>query len=292
MLEPGAYYDPVGLAFQAPIRSIKASRKLNVVFDWEQGKLRAVHSKFEDNHTGLNMLSAISTGIAASNGGSAVMMTQGADRDTQDIFFRYYDNSPQVLQVTTNHSGFHGGLTKTAVQGGSMAGGVYVAPSTASVSDADEESHDSSQGFLTLLNNPKIDPRMVEQGIGHRVTTGFSGNSFFNPFVWDGIHIFDLTYDNQGRITQALEHRKGASAIRFTWNGNLLQKVVQRSGPDELYSRSLNYSDGKLVSETIRYGNRQSQINYQYDSQGRLSGADCSEDHSLDGRSRRVFFLN
>jgi YD repeat-containing protein len=293
MLPNGVFYDPVSLAFQVPIRSISDSHKLHVEFDWGQGQLRAVHSKFEDNHTGMNMLSAISTGMATANGGSAVMMTQGTDRETRDIFFRYYESTPsQVLQVTSDHSEFHGGLTKTAVQGASMANGVYVAPNSASVHEQDEESHDSSQGFLTLINNPKIDPVAVQQGLARRITTGFSGNSFFNPFVWDGIHIFDLIYDNQGRVVQALEHRKGAIPLRFTWNGDLLQKVVQRSGANEFYSRSLQYADGRLVSERIRFANRESQINYQYDAQGRLTAAECGTDPSLDGRSRRVVFLN
>jgi len=33
------------------------------------------------------------------------------------------------------------------------------------------------------------------------LATGIAGNSFFNPFIWDGLHYFSLTYDTEGRMS-------------------------------------------------------------------------------------------
>ena len=45
------------------------------------------------------------------------------------------------------------------------------------------------------------------------------------------------------------------------------------------------------MEESISSGGKTSHIRYKYDKQGRLVEAECSDDASLDGRSRKVEFL-
>jgi hypothetical protein len=63
----------------------------------------------------------------------------------------------------------------------------------------------STNGFLTLWNNPRLDTRLAHLATGKRVAVGFSGNRYFHPFVWDAIHMFELDYDEQGRVSHAWE---------------------------------------------------------------------------------------
>jgi hypothetical protein len=256
--------------------------------------LTFVESKFENRHTGANMFSAVMSGMAAYGGGPAMMTTQGTDRSIADFNFKYYDDTPQVLQVYGTQSETSGGYTTSNVQAERNPGGA----STATITENDREeatgSQDSSEGFVTLQNNPRIDPEMALIVTGKRITTGFSGNGFFNPFVWDAIHIFDFIYDPEGRVSIALEHNDRGQ-LEFTWKDNRLLRIVKRSDRSSeapiVYTRTLEYSGNKLTSETINYGGRASKIVYKYDKQDRLIDAMCDEDASSDGRSRRATFL-
>ena len=87
---------------------------------------------------------------------------------------------------------------------------------------------------------------------------------------------------------------RGAPILDFTWEGQRLVKVTGRDGSSSgavVYTRQLNYSGDHLTSESITFEGKGSKIEYKYDKQGRLVEADCDADHSLDGRSRKVYFL-
>ena len=151
----------------------------------------------------------------------------------------------------------------------------------------------SSAGFLTLWNSPRLDPRLAYKATGKRAAVGFSGNRYFHPFVWDGIHLFELDYDDQGRVQHAWEiGDPGAPRLDLSWEG---KRLVQVSGHDSsgavVYSRTLNYNGERLTGEVITHQGGSSRIEYKYDKQGRLVEADCDADHSLDGRSRKVHFV-
>ena len=125
---------------------------------------------------------------------------------------------------------------------------------------------------------------------------GFSGNHYFHPFAWDAIHLFELDYDEEGRVRHAWEmDEPNAPRIDFAWSGRRLLSVTARTaGPQGsvVYSRSLNYSGDKLVSETVTHAGKTSHIQYKYNKQGMLTEAECDADLSLDGRSRKVEFLD
>jgi hypothetical protein len=267
---------------------------MTAVFRWNADQLTFVEQKYENSHAGANAFRAVLSGMAAYGGGPVAVTTQGTDRSVSDFSFKYYDDTPQVLQVAGTQSETSGGYTTSTVQ----AEHTSQTTSTATVTETDRqdptESQDSSEGFLTLLNNPRVDPEMAFLVTGNRITTGFSGNAFFSPFVWDAIHIFDFVYDQHGRVTVALEHGDRGQ-LEFSWNDKRLTKIIKRSdrSPDApiVYTRTLNYSGDKLASEVISYNGRTSKIVYKYDGQNKLIEADCEEDPSTDGRSRKAIFM-
>jgi hypothetical protein len=161
--------------------------------------------------------------------------------------------------------------------------------------DPDERYKRSS---LLLLNNPYVDPIAVQKLTGKNLALGIAGNRFFNPFVWDGVHYFQLTYDDFGRVTQARELAPGGGlgndVVEFEWNGAQLQAVHGYSGIDpsrrvRTYERTLEYQDNRLVAEEIHGGNKNSKIKYVYNG-GRLASAVCDKDPTLDDRARQVTF--
>jgi hypothetical protein len=151
----------------------------------------------------------------------------------------------------------------------------------------------SSAGYITLWNNPRLDSRLAWKITGKRAAVGFSGNRFFHPFVWDAIHLFELDYDDQGRIVHAWElGDPKAPRLDFTWDHQRLVKVTANdSSQGVIYSRVLNYSGDRLTGEAISQpGGKSARIEYKYDKQGHMVEADCEADHTLDGRSRKVHF--
>ena len=52
--------------------------------------------------------------------------------------------------------------------------------------------------YPVLLNHSMLDPDVVSFVDGP-VASGVAGNSYFNPFVWDGLHVFRFQYDRLGR---------------------------------------------------------------------------------------------
>lgn len=152
----------------------------------------------------------------------------------------------------------------------------------------------SSSGYLTLWNNPRLDTRLAWKITGKRAAVGFSGNRFFHPFVWDAIHLFELDYDEQGRVLHAWEiGDANAPRLDFAWDGQRLMNIsAHDSSGRAIYSRTLNYSGDRLTGESIsQAGGKNARIEYKYDKQGRLIEADCDSDQTLDGRSRKVHFL-
>jgi hypothetical protein len=154
----------------------------------------------------------------------------------------------------------------------------------------------STSGFVTLWNSPRIDTHLAFKITGKRVAVGFSGNHFFHPFAWDAIHMFELDYDDEGRVRHAWElDEPDAPRLDFTWEGKRLISVTGRattSGEPVVYSRTLTYSGDRLISETITHASKTSHIQYKYNKLGALIEAESDADPSIDGRSRKVEFLD
>jgi len=369
-LDWGVFYDPVSLAFQPKVVRVTASNHLSVSYDWNGGQLRSVHTKYEEKKTGSNIAKLAIAGAAASQGLSLPVSLRTTGRETNDFYFSYYDDAPQIFKVSRDNivvksqkipvmlpafPGFgpFGGigaigslanLGRLGMMGGGLKGlaglgglgrgmggfgglgGLSGMPglSTASLKGlpglegmgnlggvgglpgmgqflpgrnysvhADPDGG-STSGYLTLWNSPRLDTRLAYLATGKRVAVGFSGNRYFHPFIWDAIHFFELDYDDRGRVAHAWElDEPSAPRLDFTWEGKRLLSVVGRGHAEEIvYSRTLNYSGDRLVSEAITQGGKASKIQYKYSKQGALLEAECDTDLSLDGRSRKVEFLD
>jgi YD repeat-containing protein len=352
-IDGGVFYDPISLAFQAKVARITASEHLNVTYDWAGSQLHAIHTKYEEKKTASNIARlALGVGMAAGGGvGSVAWKTP--DRETNDFYFNYYDDVPQVFNVARDNrvvksrtisvmipgmgfggfgsfaglGGFEGlgglsamggmkglngmgnwaglmatassvskgaGLSSLAGAAGSAAGtGSDFAPRTYSIHGDPAEG--STNGYLTLWNNPRLDTEVAFVATGKRVTVGFSGNHYFHPFAFDGIHLFEFEYDREGRVVHARElHQPNPPRLDFAWDGRRLLGITARENSPAayvVYSRTLAYSGEKLTGETIVANGKTSRIQYKYDKQGRLTEAECSDDPTLDGRSRKVEFL-
>jgi YD repeat-containing protein len=352
-LEPGIFYDPISLAFQPKVARISASHHLNVTYEWSDNQLRSIHTKYEEKKTAGNVARlALGVGMAA-GAGMGTVAWKTPDRETNDFYFNYYDDLPQVFNVNRESQvvrsrtisvripgvglggfGAFGGLASLGSLGG-MAGmkglsgmgnwaGLFATASSVSnrsglasmtgmfgagmgagpASDLAPRNYSihgdpaggSSSGYLTLWNNPRLDTELTYMATSKRVAVGFSGNHFFHPFVFDGIHLFDLDYDEQGRIAHAWElEQPNPPRLDFTWDGKRLMSVVARENTpagNTVYSRSMNYAGDRLLGETITVNGKTSRIQYKYDKQGNLTEAECDDDITLDGRSRKVEFLS
>ncbi len=153
---------------------------------------------------------------------------------------------------------------------------------------------------FVLPNNRFADPVALEKVTGKSVTAGIAGNRFFQPFVWEKIYFFRFTYDDQGRVSEARELNErgtpGDLVVRFDWNGLQLTALRGYQGTDEshrtqIYERTMQYQEGRLVSEEIQGQGKNSHIKYVYNG-SRLVSASCEKDPTLDSRSRQVTFLS
>jgi hypothetical protein len=155
------------------------------------------------------------------------------------------------------------------------------------------------RSFVRLSTNPYADPIAIQKLTNQNVAIGIAGNRFFDPFVWDRAHFFQLTYDDQGRVHQAREVADPHSAptdqwTDFEWDGLKLIAIRAYQGADmahrvKVYERTMQYQDNRLVSEEIQSQGRSSKVRYNYNG-GRLASAAADRDPSLDDRSRQVTF--
>ena len=149
--------------------------------------------------------------------------------------------------------------------------------------------------YVALFSNPVVNPYMVEHLTGKRVATLVAGNPYFHPFVWSGVHVFLAEYDSQGRVRSAKEIRQkdsGQRVLDFAWDGNRLMSVTERAtqpGTPGNYRREMHYEGNRLTGEVIHFQGKDSRIDYKYNGD-RLIEAECSNDPSIDGRSRKVTF--
>jgi len=151
------------------------------------------------------------------------------------------------------------------------------------------------KAFVLLPNYPLIDLLAVQRLTGKSLGLVMAGNRFFNPFIWDKVYYFSLTYDDHGRVVHAQQVNgpkrvPGEQTLDFEWNGLQLTAIRGYVNKVKNYERVMRYRDGLLVSEDIRGGGKSSRIKYSY-AGNRLVSADAGTDGTLDNRSRKVVFL-
>lgn len=147
--------------------------------------------------------------------------------------------------------------------------------------------------YTAMRNNPTFDPLMVQKLTGKNVATVVVGNPYFNPFAWEGIYMFMVEYDSKGRVKLARQVPVGSQqtplhTFEFAWDDNSRLHSITEKGSGN-YQRTMNYSGAKLSSELITFHGASAKIEYRYKGDI-LSEADCGNDPSLDGHSRKVTF--
>ena len=123
---------------------------------------------------------------------------------------------------------------------------------------------------LTYLTTPTIDVELVTRVTGHQIGRGWAGNPYFHPLIWTGLYLFDLTYDQFGRVSVATPVREEtglrsdpfSEPLQFTWEGDSF-RLIQVKGTRSGYLREMHYDkEGRLRSETITYRKNHGVIEY------------------------------
>ena len=225
------YYCPASGAFQLPIDSVQGY-KLKMTFQWDGNRLNSIATSFEDDK-GLQSYRAL-----------------GGPESQGNFFFAYAPSDPQVQVVST--AKFDGPLTLNDLRV------VHEAPNPPHLVD------EHGRPRILLQDAPQFNPAVLTILEGPLSTT-VAGNPFFNPFIWDGLHYFSLTYDSQGRIATAREWNAD-NLLRFTWSGNRLTEIraFHKDSPGPYYQRTIGYSGTMLTGETYNAGSKAGQIKYVY----------------------------
>jgi hypothetical protein len=124
---------------------------------------------------------------------------------------------------------------------------------------------DDGHPEVVLPDHPYVDPAVLAVVEGGPVTSLVAGNSFFNPFLWDGVHAFTVQYDAMGRAESAQEWNAD-NLVRFSWEGNMLVAIrAYRKGSDApYYQRTIRYSGSQIAGEDYSVNGRSGQVKYIY----------------------------
>jgi hypothetical protein len=244
-LPEGAYYDPQSLAFQIPIESVTGS-KVHMAFNWANGRLESIRTTFDDDKAAQAYRALVVAGAADSGAVSA------ASADAPGNFFFEYHPSGALREV----------LPKQSAPAAAKPYSVHI------VHDAKGRAlliDDDGHPEVVLPDHPYIDPAVLAVVEGAPVTSVIAGNSFFNPFLWDGVHAFTVQYDAQGRASSAQEWNAD-NLIRFSWDGNQLVAIrAYRKGSDTpYYQRTITYSGALITGEDYSVNGRSGKIKYIY----------------------------
>jgi hypothetical protein len=149
---------------------------------------------------------------------------------------------------------------------------------------------------LRYLNCPDLDLRLASTLSTNLKTRGWAGNPFFHPFLWKEIFLFDLVYDELGRIKEAIPAvsdvkrppSQYSERLKFTWDGNT-NRLMKIDGAK--YHREMKYDrEGRLIEEKITYPKGSGKIEYEYAGRSRQPKRAKCEDDFYDKLTRIVLF--
>jgi tetratricopeptide (TPR) repeat protein len=240
-----AFYDPQSLLFQIPIDSVTTS-KVHMTFNSANGHLESIRTTFDDDK-GVQTYRGLVVAGAADSGAVAASSME----DPGNFFFEYH--STGALREV---------LPKKPAPEPAKPYSVHVAhDDKGRALLIDDDKHPE----VVLPDHPYVDPAVLAVVEGAPVTSVISGNSFFNPFLWDGVHAFTVQYDRQGRAESAQEWNAD-NLVRFAWEGTQLVAVrAYRKGSDApYYQRTITYSGSTIAGEDYSVNGRNGKIKYIY----------------------------
>jgi hypothetical protein len=202
-------------------------------FQWDRTRLVAITTTFDDDKGAQNYRSL------------------GGPADSQGNFsFGYVGADPQVQVASTHRFDMPASL-----------------PSLRVAHDPSTPAHlVDAQGLprILLQDSPQFNVAVLTALEGP-MATGIAGNAFFNPFIWDGLHYFTLSYDSQDRLASASEWNSD-NLVRFTWSADRLTEIraYHKDSPVPYYQRTISYSGAMITSESYALGSKTGQIKYVY----------------------------
>jgi hypothetical protein len=228
-LADGIYYCPASGAFQFPIDSIQGY-KVKMTFQWDASHLNAITTAFDDDK------------------GAQNYHALGGPESKGDFYFAY--EGDRVAVVSTSKFDAPPALNEVRVAH-DVSGPPHVVDDRGHPRIVLEDSAGFNPAVLSILEGP--------------LNTAVAGNSYFNPFIWDGLHYFSLTYDSEGRMSTAREWNAD-NLVRFTWSGDRLTEIqaFRKDSPNPYYQRTLSYSGTILTGESYSQGGKAGQIKYVY----------------------------
>ena len=285
-LPAGAQYDTASIGFRAPVERVRGG-KWNTAFQWNSGRLASVVYSSEEKIAPPPVVFRFD------------YAAHGASRAYQDD-----SSKPGGAAVVAAPKPER---SPAAALGSLFGANEPATPKSESspVLASDVGSLRKGAGFPILTSAyPSLDLPLIEQMTGLQLGYAVAGNRYFHPFAWQKLHLFQLSYDTEGRAVRARavavhgENNVPDEILQFRWEGNLLREIgayppLATGEPDLTrlsYRRTMQYGNGGLQSELVETNGRKSKIEYKYDA-GRLVLADCEEDPALDQRSRNVTFI-
>jgi|GEM_PF-5768033 len=250
------FYCPVSGAFQVPVESI-TGYKMRMNFEWQNHHLRTIASSFENEKA--------SRSYKLLNGAG-----EGTDpADTGNFYFYYLPDADQVQTVSGKK--LPTDPVYTDVRVGTVSG-------HSALVDA------GNSPRLAFYNHAEVNVAAADI-LNNHIALGVAGNSFFNPFVWDGLHYFSLAYDREHRLSRAEEWGTD-NALEFTWDNDRLLKIAayRKDSKEPYYARVMSYDGSQLVAETYSAGPKSGRIRYVYSS-GKLLEAHVEDAGVHDGKT-------
>lgn len=241
----GLIYDPQSLAFLTPLDSVATSH-VRMTFNWANERLDSIRTVFDDDR-GAQLYRSLVVAGAADSG--ALAASTGADQG--NFFFEYHPNGA-LREV----------LPKMPPAAPAKPYNVHVF--------RDEKGRvelldDEQRPEVVLPDHPYVDPAVLAVIEGAPVTAIVAGNSFFDPFLWNGIHMFTVRYDRQGRAESA-EEWNADNMVRFRWDGLQLASIqAYHSNSDTpYYQRAITYAGPNASAEDFSVNGRPGRIRYTY----------------------------
>jgi len=285
-LPAGAQYDPASIAFRTPVERVRGG-KWNTAFQWNGGRLESIVYSSEEKLAPPPVVFRFGSGA------------HGVSRSFQDDPGKPAGAAVAALPKPES--------TPSTALGSLFGASEPAAPKSESgpVLASDVGSLRKGAGFPILTSAyQSLDLPLIEQMTGLRLGYAVAGNRYFHPFAWQKLHLFQLSYDADGRAVRARavavhgETNVPDEILQFRWEGSLLREIgayppLATGEPDLTrlsYRRTMQYGNDRLQSEVVETNGRKSKIEYKYDA-GRLILADCEEDPALDQRSRNVTFV-
>jgi tetratricopeptide (TPR) repeat protein len=241
----GLFYDAQSLSFLIPLDSVTAP-KVRMAFNWTNTRLDSIRTTFDDDR-GAQLYRSLVVAGAADSGA----VTASSTDDPGNFFFEYHP-SGALREI----------LTKRAPAASAKPYTVHVAHDDKGRAILiDDDKHPE----VVLPDHPFVDPLVLAVVEGLPVTSVVAGNSFFNPFLWDGVHSFTVTYDLYGRAESATEWNAD-NLVRFSWDGLQLTAIraYRKNSDTPYYQRTITYSGPNIAGEDYSINGRPGKIKYIY----------------------------